>query len=745
MNFLNPLFAWGATLIAVPIIIHLIFRQTYRKQEWAAMVFLLRAFKKTRKRLMLENLLLLLLRVLAILFIVMAFMRPVVRLAMPGLRALARSDRDLILVVDTSYSMTYREGSKSIFDKAVEEGLEFVASLDGKGSVALLTASDRPEIMLEYTPNHETVVTTLKALKPTGGATDIAASLRRVHELIADPRFKARGRKRLVFLSDLTRNGWVHKGRMVPGVQAALEQLTGKVEEFQFVDLGKKQPGLNLSVDKLYTADKIAGHNLTTQFLATITNTGTKPVHGVKVHLLVGGAKRATERIPTLGPRKSHDVSFSEVFPKPGPTYITVELEGETNLVVDNRRHFAFEVVEKVKVLLVDGDPQKWSDLAETHYLVNALAPQISRNNTVRHIFEPRQVERSQFQRTKLAGSGYDLIVLANVSYLSEEKELELEAFVKRGGGLLIFLGDEVRADIYNKRLLEKRNLLPGRLADKPVGAVGPKASLMKLLPSDFNHPMFLFFRDFQYMFNGLADETEFVGMFYPVTPAKSRSVSVLARFSDDKKSPAIMERQVGQGKVMLVSTSADMDWHLMVNSDIYLPLMHEMVYYLISRLSATRNLLVHAPIKFSLREYAQEVRLARPDLKGNPRQDAVKQTGVTEMFLYDKTEQPGVYRVELDRLRTTDTGQRLKKKDIAYYAVGVDPAEGNLEHLGRNGLVKRYPALDRPPYTFSRSARSLLKGSGAQKEGEVWHILLLLGLLCLISESTLAMWMGRA
>ena len=188
------------------------------------MVFLLRAFKKTRKRLMLENLLLLLLRVLAILFIVMAFMRPVVRLAMPGLRALARSDRDLILVVDTSYSMTYREGSKSIFDKAVEEGLEFVASLDGKGSVALLTASDRPEIMLEYTPNHETVVTTLKALKPTGGATDIAASLRRVHELIADPRFKARGRKRLVFLSDLTRNGWVHKGRMVPGVQAALEQ-----------------------------------------------------------------------------------------------------------------------------------------------------------------------------------------------------------------------------------------------------------------------------------------------------------------------------------------------------------------------------------------------------------------------------------------------------------------------------------------------------------------------------------------
>ncbi len=746
MSFFNPLFAWGLGLIGVPIIIHLIFRQTYRKQEWAAMEFLLRAFEKTRQKLLLENLLLLLLRVLAVLLLVLAFMRPVVRLGIPGLRAIARSDRDLILIVDTSYSMTYRDGAKSVFDKAIEQGLEFVTRLDGKGSVALLTASDRPEVLLEYTPNHETVAKTLKGIKPTGGATDIAASLRKVHELISDPRFRARGRKRVVLLTDLTRNGWVVKGRKVEGVSSVLEKLATKVDEFLLVDLGKRRPELNLSVDKLYSADKIVGQNLPAQFLATISNRGSKPVHGVKVHFLLAGAKRETKVIRTLPPRQSRDVVFSEVFPKSGPTYVTVEVEGDQHLVVDNRRHHAFEVVDKIKVLLVDGDVQKWSELADTHYLASALAPQISNNNAIRHIFEPRQVDRQQFHRTKLVGSGYDVVVLSNVSYLSEEKEIELEQFVKLGGGLLIFLGDEIRPDIYNKRLFEKRKILPGKLASKPFGDVAEGEPKYQLLPVNYTHPLFLFFRDFQYMFNGLKQNTALVGMFYPVTPDKAPQVTVLARYSDAKSSPAIIERQLGLGKVLLVTTSADGDWQRLVDSDVYLPLVHETIYYLISRLSAARNLLVHAPIEFSMRARYTAVRVARPEASGDPRREAAKQPRpqANGVFRYSQTDQSGVYRVELDSLSTSATGQAQTEKTIAYYGIGVDPAEGDLEHLGQSGLIKRYPALGNRPYHFSKSARALGLGSGLQKEGEVWHLLLLLGLICLISESILAMWMGR-
>src|SRR5476651_1023321 len=52
----------GVALISVPIIIHLINRMRFKRVRWAAMEFLLKAQKKNRRRLIIEQLLLLALR-----------------------------------------------------------------------------------------------------------------------------------------------------------------------------------------------------------------------------------------------------------------------------------------------------------------------------------------------------------------------------------------------------------------------------------------------------------------------------------------------------------------------------------------------------------------------------------------------------------------------------------------------------------------------------------------------------------
>jgi len=62
MGFFNPALLWFALGGAIPIIIHLLHRQKFKRVRWAAMEFLLNALKKTRRRMQLENLLLLLLR-----------------------------------------------------------------------------------------------------------------------------------------------------------------------------------------------------------------------------------------------------------------------------------------------------------------------------------------------------------------------------------------------------------------------------------------------------------------------------------------------------------------------------------------------------------------------------------------------------------------------------------------------------------------------------------------------------------
>src|SRR5471030_1419852 len=65
--FLNPGFLFiGVALIAVPIIIHLINRMRFKRIRWAAMEFLLKAQNRTRRRLIIEQLILLALRCLLI-------------------------------------------------------------------------------------------------------------------------------------------------------------------------------------------------------------------------------------------------------------------------------------------------------------------------------------------------------------------------------------------------------------------------------------------------------------------------------------------------------------------------------------------------------------------------------------------------------------------------------------------------------------------------------------------------------
>src|ERR1700688_3549392 len=65
--FLNPGFLLvAAALVSVPIIIHLINRMRFKRVRWAAMEFLLKAQKRTRRRLIIEQLLLLALRCILI-------------------------------------------------------------------------------------------------------------------------------------------------------------------------------------------------------------------------------------------------------------------------------------------------------------------------------------------------------------------------------------------------------------------------------------------------------------------------------------------------------------------------------------------------------------------------------------------------------------------------------------------------------------------------------------------------------
>ena len=119
--FVHGAIAWtGLALLSIPILIHLINRRRFLRIDWAAMEFLLEALKRNRRRLRLEQLILLLLRMALLLLVAFVLARPVLSdKGLAWMASMLRSE-DKILLLDDSFSTSRKEGGKTAFGRAVD-------------------------------------------------------------------------------------------------------------------------------------------------------------------------------------------------------------------------------------------------------------------------------------------------------------------------------------------------------------------------------------------------------------------------------------------------------------------------------------------------------------------------------------------------------------------------------------------------------------------------------------------------
>ncbi len=120
MTFLSPLLAWGALLGAIPIIIHLLNRRRFRRVDWAPMRYLKLTVQRNRRRVQIEQLLLMLLRVAALALLFFYLARPVINpTGLEGwLGSGGRSSQ--IVLIDDSLSMGYGSSESPAFRQAKE-------------------------------------------------------------------------------------------------------------------------------------------------------------------------------------------------------------------------------------------------------------------------------------------------------------------------------------------------------------------------------------------------------------------------------------------------------------------------------------------------------------------------------------------------------------------------------------------------------------------------------------------------
>ena len=756
MGFFNPGFLWFALGGAIPVIIHLLHRQKFRRVRWAAMEFLLAALRKTQRRLRLENLLLLLVRTLIMILLALAVARPFFRET--PLAALGDSDTHHIFVVDVSASMGYKPAQDTPLDVARRAAGQVLSEIRAgdQDRFSLVTLSAFPETLMKGRNRKDQIRAAIDELKPTDAGTRLMATMLEIRNLLDDP--DVRNRDRCVYLfTDLQRVGWeCREEQEARKFGELLKELSHRENtRFCLYDAGDRRDPFNRAAVDLRVDSRLVTTKRRAPLTALVHNYSASPFPALGVTLYVDGAAQPARTV-VLPPNATVPVTFEHEFAESGPHLVRVSLEPDY-LDVDDHRYLALDVKTSLRGLVVDGEPKDSLKESETYAFNLALDP--TREGLYFSV-DPKVVE--------LFGAGgldaYDFLALANVQSLTPDKVEKIEQFVARGGGLLVALGPRVDRISFNEVFWKGgAGLSPAALEE--VAGTAPGGGLERGIERRIGrfapeHPVFRTFRD---KLRAAVYELVFY-RYYRLREFDPDGV--LASFDDDAASPVLLEKAFGEGKVVLFTTTLDHEWNAgIAGHPPYLPLVWNLCEYLATRPARQRNIFVGDLIHLDLpvEQYQPPFVLHTPRERGAvhlaaapPEQDqkffrlfypARARSDDPKVLRNEGVEWAGAY-----RLTRQEPGQG--EKLVATFAANVEPrspspeeiyaAEGNLDRISREEIQRRFPDF-KVEFRGDRREGAQEMDLAAPPGSSLWRHLLYLLLGFLLLESVLAWLFGRA
>lgn len=745
-GFLNPGLVAGLGLASVPLIIHLLNRQRHRPVQWAAMRFVLAAYRKTRRQVQMENLLLLLLRMAVIALLALAVSRPFTGRKSP-LAMLTESRRDVVLVLDASASTGYREDVDTVFERIVERARTIVRDLETtRGDrVRLILASSYPRLLAWTSP--EQALSMLDTLSsPTDEPLDLAAAFGEVLSL-AEEESAGTGQSALEvrLLSDLQRRSFVPDqteasstdGEEADTPPALFEQLDALGElKLRVIaeDLGPPQSvPSNLGIASVQPLGEVIGVGATTDISVDVLNHGPNAKSAVRVVLYVNDQRRPNQTVDVPAQGRA-EVVFPVTFSRPGQHVLRAELDGD-RLTVDDAREEVLLVPPPVRVLIVNGAPSgREIDLDEVGYLNAVLTPMRDDGRGLSEVepFRPAVIEPFQLGTDEGDPNNFDVVWLANVESVPTRAIETLETFVAGGGALVISLGDKVDALRWTSGLYraDGSGLLPARLGER-VAVPDRRQGYFRVQRFEETHPALSFFADDRW--KPLLTE---VPIYEFISASPGPGARVLAALDDDAKSPLFIERNYDRGRVVLWTTTIDPAWTRLPESPRTLvPFVHELVRHAAHATPPPRNVAPGEPLVAEVEGFPRALLLVRPD--GTQR----RIEGAAEELLPGRYRLPPVTGRDTERVGHYRLQVEGKTPQSVSFAVQVDPREGDLARLSIAETEALHPAL----VAVEAGDEDRARDEGAvPQQGELWRQLAWACLIALMAESLWAAWLGQ-
>jgi hypothetical protein len=694
VSFLAPLFLLGALAIAIPVIIHLTHREKKDVVPFPSLMFLRKIPYRSVRRQKLRHLFLFALRSLALLLIALAFARPFFE-SFSASAASSLGPREVVFLIDHSYSMGYEDRLSRA--KAEVEGR--IQSLGGEDLASVIVFSDRAEVLNQPTSDKEALEAAVAGIQLSARPTGFGPGLKLAKRILDDSELS---RKEVVLVTDFQRLGfegddddvWLPAGTVLTPFDLS----------------SPETENLSLTSVSLERDEASGRERLTASARVTRKAAADGAPLPSRISLVIDGRALQTKPLE-LEPNTSATIGFDPVTVPAGEARGTIRLEQDA-LPSDNVYHFVLSPGQALSVLNFEEGARR---IRRSFYVERAL------EIGDRPSFRTESKMLSQLRASDLSAT--DVVILNDVPSLGEAQAKLFSEFVEKGGGLVLVLGEGSSRNSFTEAV---GPLLPAALGGVVDRARDWGGTLSYL---DYGSPVFEVFN--------APHSGDFSGAKFFRYRAFESPVSegVLARYDDGV--PALVERRLGSGRVLVWTSTLDTFWNDLARQPVFLPFMHQLVKHAASYAEASSWHTVGEVLDVD-RYLAMVLERESEDDASGRSFDLVITSPSSRKIILPRTEARALLPLEEQGfydIRRAGTGAGASSSSVA---VNLDTAESDLSRLDPEELVASVTFRE----TGAPGSGGAVAGDSREaQEGRqgYWWFLLSGALLLLASETLLS------
>ena len=676
MKFADPFFLTAFILVLIPVLIHLLQFKRYKTVYFSQVGFLKTLLNESKKKNRLKQRLILLCRVLAVAFLVMAFARPYIPF---GQQTIGTGQSGIGIYIDNSFSMNGLSENGTLLGEAKQKAVDLANSFPPGTRFFLLTneGPDRQRLQL----NKEQLIAAIAKVKSSPKSLRIEQVTALIGRTMDD---NAPGSvKNIYLMSDFQKHNCdFRKIEAAPSTHFFLLP-------FQHVQTN------NLRMDTCWLETPGRLQSQTEIMHVRMTNQGTRAYHNIPVKLFLNDSLKAIQSVNLkAGETQETELRFQNL--KEGIHYGKLETD-DYPIVFDNSFYFSYKVETEVKALAIysSNDPALgWLEkLFQNDEQVGLSS--MSWN----------QLQISQF-------SIYQCIYLLNPASISDGLANALIKFVANGGSLVIFPGNSIEPSGYNQFF--------GRLSASTYGAMSQ--SERKIEQLNLHHHLFndVFTRDYDRA--NLPD----IHQSYRMQPPVQNSGTTILTTNDGRTALSEIPYQAGnlyQFSFPLTAEASNLYRHALFVPLIYNMALHsyfpQTIQYTLQTKPVAINLKVEKqvsePGKLFLKKHGSELQIQLADQDTPSEQIKIKPNDlVREAGFYDL-----VY----------------KDETIRSLAFNYDRSEAETDYLKMDELKQEAASAGHMTVYESKQANWLSPNNTARNLIGLWKYMILLSLLFLIAE----------